>query len=112
MADVEEAKAALDKLAARLASADPAAKRKVGLDRTIACHLTDLDATFTGRLVGGEITELVRNDGGKGKIGLRLTSADLVALANGELGLTGAWSSGRVKIDASVFDLMKLRSLF
>lgn len=111
MATVEEARSALDALAARLASADPAAKRKVNLDRSLACHLTDLSATFTARLVGGEITEITRDDAGEGKISLRLTSDDLVALAEKKIGLTSAWTSGRVKIDASVFDLMKLRAL-
>ena len=111
MATFEEARSALDKLAARLASADPATKKKATLDRTLACHVTDLDATFTGRLVGGEIIDITHDDAGTGKISLRLTSDDLVSLADGSLRLTAAWTSGRVKVDASVFDLMKLRSL-
>jgi hypothetical protein len=34
-----------------------------------------------------------------------------VALVAGELNFGRAWATGRVKVGASVFDLMKLRSL-
>jgi hypothetical protein len=40
-----------------------------------------------------------------------VSSDDLVALMAGDLSFTNAWSSGRVKVDASVFDLLKLRNL-
>ena len=38
-------------------------------------------------------------------------SDDLVALLNGELPVASAWASGRVKLDASFLDLVKLRKL-
>jgi hypothetical protein len=38
-------------------------------------------------------------------------SDDLVSLANDELGAAKAWTSGRLKIDAGVFDLLRLRKL-
>jgi putative sterol carrier protein len=41
-----------------------------------------------------------------------MTSDDLLKLVDGELNMASAWASGRVKIDASVFDLLKLRSVF
>jgi putative sterol carrier protein len=41
-----------------------------------------------------------------------MTSDDLLKLVSGELAMGSAWATGRVKIDANVFDLIKLRSVF
>ncbi len=40
-----------------------------------------------------------------------MNSDDLLALTDGTLGLPAAWASGRVKLEAGILDLMKLRSL-
>jgi putative sterol carrier protein len=37
---------------------------------------------------------------------------DLVKLVAGELNMAAAWATGRVKVDASVRDIIKLRSIF
>ena len=44
-------------------------------------------------------------------ITVRVRSDDLIALAEGRLGFAGAWASGKVKVDASLTDLLRLRSL-
>jgi putative sterol carrier protein len=41
-----------------------------------------------------------------------MTSDDLVALVHGDLKMATAWATGRVKIDAGVRDLVRLRSIF
>jgi hypothetical protein len=41
-----------------------------------------------------------------------MSSDDLIKLVDQRLNLASAWTSGRVKIDARVFDLIKLRSVF
>ena len=38
-------------------------------------------------------------------------SDDLIALTDGELDFAKAWLSGRIKVEASVRDLLKLRSM-
>jgi putative sterol carrier protein len=40
-----------------------------------------------------------------------MASDDLLALTAGELDFTRAWASGRVKMEASIRDMLKLRSL-
>jgi putative sterol carrier protein len=80
-------------------------------DRTLACRVSDLDVAFHGRLKDGTIVDLADGDDPKAKLRLTSSSDDLVALVNGQLNVTSAWASGRVKIDASLFDLMKLRKL-
>jgi hypothetical protein len=43
---------------------------------------------------------------------LTMTSDDLLKLVAGELAMGSAWATGRIKIAASIFDLLKLRSVF
>jgi hypothetical protein len=111
VATVEECEAAMHKLADRLQSPDAAQTRGKMIDRTISCHLRDLGVTFGGRLHDGEIVDIRRTPTPDGQLKLVTTSDDLVALVDGRLNFAKAWASGRLKIDASVFDLIKLRSL-
>jgi hypothetical protein len=41
-----------------------------------------------------------------------MSSDDLVALVDGTLKMAPAWASGRVKVEAGVRDMLKLRSIF
>jgi putative sterol carrier protein len=111
MATVEDCRAALEKLAKRMADHAAASKQRLDFDRSIACRVTDLNVAFHGQLSGGEILGLTDGDDPRAKIKLTSSSDDLVALVNGQLNMTQAWTSGRIKIDAGVMDLLKLRKL-
>jgi predicted lipid carrier protein YhbT len=111
MATVEECRAALRGLAARLQADAAETKSKLDFDRTLACRVTDLNVAFHGRLSNGEIVDLADGDDPRAKLRLTASSDDLVALVNGKLNVASAWASGRVKIDASFLDLIKLRKL-
>ena len=110
MATIEECREALDKLAERISSGSSDGKAP-SLDRSLSCFIKDLDTGFHGRLVGGELRDIVDGHDPSAKIKLTVTSDDLVALTSGDLNFASAWASGRIKVDASVFDLLKLRSL-
>jgi hypothetical protein len=110
VATVEECEAAMHKLAERLRSPDAADARGKMLDRSISCHLPDLGVTFAGQLRGGEIHAIRQVTRPDGQIKLSTSSDDLLALVDGRLNFAKAWASGRLKVDASVFDLLKLRS--
>ena len=111
MATVQECEAAMHKLASRLRSPDAAEARGKMIDRSISCHLRDLDVTFGGRLHGGQILDIGRTVKPDGQIKLTMTSDDLLALVDGRLNFAKAWAAGRLKVDASVLDLLRLRSL-
>ena len=49
---------------------------------------------------------------GDAQIRLTMTSDDLLALVDGSLHLASAWATGRIKVEAGVRDLLKLRSIF
>jgi putative sterol carrier protein len=110
MATVAECRLALESLAARISSADSGNRRQT-LDRSLGCHLTDLDVHFRGRLNDGKLTDIAEDHDPKAQIRLAATSDDLIALTDGSLDFAKAWASGRLKVHASVFDLMKLRKM-
>ncbi|MEU2237032.1 MULTISPECIES: SCP2 sterol-binding domain-containing protein [Streptomyces] len=114
MATITECRGALDRLSDNLARADDGLRGAAALDRSLSCHITDLDTTFTGRLADGRI----RVDGtvegpprAKAQIRLAMTGDDLVAMVDGGLNFAKAWASGRVRLEAGFRDLLRLRSL-
>jgi len=111
MATVEECEAALVTVAARLARTDPAKRDQIE-ERAIACHIRDLDVTFVGQLRGGELQDIKQAAVSGEEITLSLTSDDLIALTDGRLKLAAAWATGRLRVNAGVRDLLKLRSFF
>ncbi|MGA4959596.1 SCP2 sterol-binding domain-containing protein [Streptomyces lavendulocolor] len=114
MATIDECRTALDRLAQDLTHADGAVRGAAALDRTLSCHVTDLDVTFTGRLAGGRLEVLDRVDGPppeRADVRLAMAGDDLVALVGGELNFARAWASGRIRLEAGFRDLLRLRSL-
>jgi hypothetical protein len=111
MATIDECRTALEGLAAKLARNAEEARTRLSLDRTLACLLTDLDVYFSGRLADGQVVNLSQSDDPSAKIRITTTSDDLVAIVDGSLSAASAWASGRLKLEASVLDLLKLRTL-
>jgi hypothetical protein len=93
-------------------AASPAA---AGLDRSLSCRLTDLGQVVLGRLTSGAIKDLnaVPDEPSLPKADIRLTMAsdDLVALTEGKLSFAPAWASGRIKFEAGLRDILRLRSV-
>ncbi|MFJ7198573.1 MULTISPECIES: SCP2 sterol-binding domain-containing protein [unclassified Streptomyces] len=114
MATMAECRSALDKLSDSLAGADGDVRSAAALDRSLSCHIKDLDITFTGRLADGRIQVLDTVEGPpreKAEIRLAMTGDDLVAMVDGDLNFAKAWASGRVRLEAGFRDLLRLRSL-
>jgi hypothetical protein len=111
MASVEECRQALDRLAARLADREPD-RRKSGFNRSLGCRVRDLDVDFRGRFADGLLTDIEQGGDPRAQIRLTIASDDLVKLVDGQLKLASAWATGRMRVDASVRDMMRLKSLF
>lgn len=111
MATDKECRAALERLAARLATVDGDEHRHNTFDRSMSCLVPDLNVTFSGALSDGQINGITTEPAPKAQVRLTVGSDDLVALTDGELDFGRAWLSGRVKVEASVRDLLKLRSM-
>src|SRR3712207_861278 len=108
---MDECMTALKRILGDLA-ANPAAE---GLDRGLSCRLTDLQRVVLGRLSAGAIRDLRAVPDGpdvpKADIRLTMTSDDLVALTDGRLSFAPAWATGRVKLEAGLRDLLRLRKI-
>jgi hypothetical protein len=97
-----------------MASAEGDVRTAAALDRSLSCRITDLDITFVGRLRGGRIEVLDTLQGPppeRAQIRLTMSGDDLVSMVNGELNFAKAWGSGRVKLEAGLRDLFRLRTL-
>ncbi len=114
MADHEECRAALEQLSQNLARAGGNVQQAAAVDRTLSCWITDLDLTFTGVLREGRIQELAEAPGApaaRADIRLAMAGDDLLALVGGRLNFASAWATGRVKLEAGIRDLLRLRTL-
>jgi hypothetical protein len=111
VATLQECEQALRSLADRLAAVDPEQRARYVVERTVSCNVTDLGVVFAGRLDGAGLTDVRRTDDTSAQVRLAASSDDLIALSEGEMGVPSAWATGRLKIEASVLDLLKLRSL-
>ncbi|MEZ0066499.1 hypothetical protein ABIA32_002511 [Streptacidiphilus sp. MAP12-20] len=114
MATALECREALTTFSENLGKASGNARAAAQLDRSLTCWITDLDITFAGRLRDGRIHDLVETPGKpaeRAQIRLAMAGDDLVAMVDGSLHFAKAWGSGRVKVEASIFDLLKLRGL-
>ena len=112
MTSAEECRAALQKLAGRLSELSPAERDQYFGNRTISVTIPDLDVTFVTVLGTGNdpVREAVP---GEPPADIRMTakSDEVVALAEQPMNIARAWMTGRIKIEASMKDLFRLRRL-
>jgi predicted lipid carrier protein YhbT len=83
------------------------------VDRKVSCRVTDLDVTFITELGpdGAAPVRALNGQDGPAQIRLTARSDDLVALAADPGSFGRAWLTGRLKIEASLGDLFRLRKL-
>lgn len=114
MATIEECLGALDRLAENLSGASGELRSTAAPDRSLSCHVTDLDVTFVGHLRDGHLREVRSVEGvpeRRAEIALEMTGDDLVALVDGRLNFARAWASGRIRLKAGLRDVLRLRSI-
>jgi hypothetical protein len=107
VASEAECEAALRLLVEGLAGLDPDVRSKYVVDRTVSCRVPDLDVTWFAHLTDDGLVDVVR-EGGKAQVRLTVSSDDLVALVEGKLSVPTAVATGKVRVQASPFDLLRL----
>jgi hypothetical protein len=112
MASAEECRMALQKLAGRLSELSPDERDQYFGNRTISVAVPDLGVTYVTRLGGGNdpVHEAAPGDP-QADIRMTANSDEVLALAEQPMNIARAWMSGRVKIEASMKDLFRLRRL-
>jgi hypothetical protein len=116
VATKDECAAALDRLAVKLGGLGDGDRAKNSFERTVSCHIPDLAVTFYGTLKDARLVNVTSYDAPavapNGQIRLTIPSQDLLLLVDGGLSFVPAWTSGRIKVNASFSDLLKLRKIF
>jgi predicted lipid carrier protein YhbT len=110
----EEVEQRLRELIARLDHSDDGARslgRALPERRVLALRVPDLDHEFWTELDEGHLGEL--RDGPTGEPDIRVTASsdELVKVIDGKASLFSAYLAGRIRIEASLSDLLRLRKL-
>jgi predicted lipid carrier protein YhbT len=113
MASAEECREALQALTNRLGEMNPQDRASFFSNRSFSCYVTDLGVTFVTRITdqGAEPVKEAGPDEPPADIRLTGTSDDCVALAETPQNIARMWLSGRVKVQASLRDMLALRRL-
>jgi hypothetical protein len=113
MATAEECRSALESLVGRLAGLDAADRAAYLADRTLSCTVTDLGITFLTKLGpdgAGPVTDATGTDP-RANVRFSTSSDELLLIAADPGRFARSWLTGRVKVDASLSDLFRLRKL-
>ena len=114
VATATEVETKLEELIGRLAGDEGAAEelgRSLPDRRVLSVHVTDLDAEWWTTLNSGRMVELHRGPAEDADIRVRASSDDLISLIDGRGSLFSAYLAGRIRIEASFSDLLRLRRL-
>ncbi len=113
MTGIAECHAAIAQVSDRIMAVDEARRRRHIRQRSISITVPDLDTVFDMRLTPEGLHDVVTRGiaapAPRAQIGITVASDDLVDLAEDRLSPAKALVSGRVKLDASVSDMMRLR---
>jgi SCP-2 sterol transfer family len=113
MASVEECREALQALSRRLTEMSPQDRASYFGERSMSCQVTDLGVTFVTRFTdsGAEPVTEAKPDDPPADIRLTANSDDVISLSATPANIARMWLSGRVKVQASMRDLLALRKL-
>ena len=112
MATKAEVERQLGVLMARLDGNEANVRSAIPTRKVLRCLVPDLDAAWYSVVDQGHVSPPSETPpNGRADITLRVASDDLVDLVQGRTSFLSALTSGRIKVDASIFDLLRLRSL-
>ena len=113
MASAEECREALQALSTRLTEMSPHDRASYFGNRSMSCHVTDLDITFVTRFTNEGTTPVTeaKPDDPPADIRLAASSDDVISLSATPANIARMWIAGRVKVHASMRDLLALRKL-
>lgn len=111
MATVQQVEATIAGLIGRLDGVAPTSRAMLPSRRVIQTTCPDLDAKWYAEWRSGHLGEVtMESPSRRPDIRVVVDSDDLVALAEGRLNFATAYGDGRIRIDASMTDLLRLRA--
>ncbi len=111
MATEAECEQALRTLVDLLAKVPADVRAKHVLDRTVSCRVYDLGVTWSARLCDEGLVGLTSHDDAKAQVRLSVGSDDLIALIEGRQAVPSAFATGKVRVQASPLDMLRLTHL-
>jgi hypothetical protein len=113
MASAEECREALQALSGRLTEMSPNDRASYFGKRSMSCQVTDLGITFITRFTDKGADPVTEAEPGDPPADIRLTatSDDVISLSATPANIARMWLAGRVKVQASMRDLLALRKL-
>ena len=111
MATEADCDKALRTLVDMLARVPEDVRARYVLDRTVSCRVHDVGVTWSARLSDQGIVDLRTGDDSKAQVRLSVGSDDLIALVEGRQSVTAALATGRVRVQASPLDMLRLTNL-
>ena len=112
MATKAEVERQLGALMSRLDGNEANVRSAIPTRKVLRCQVADLGTSWYSVVENGHVSQPSETPpNGRADITLRLGSDDLVDLVEGRLTFLSAFTSGKVKVDASIVDLLRLRSL-
>ena len=113
MASKTEVEKQLRVLLGRLAENQESVRSAIPERKVLRCRVTDLGTDWHSVIEAGQVSppSQIPPDDGRVDITLRVGSDDLVDLIEGRLSFLSAFTSGKVKVDASIVDMLRLRAL-
>lgn len=113
MASRAEVGAALERLMARLAGNEAHVRAAIPGRKVFRCHVPDLESTWYAVIDDGHVSPPAQAPPADGHVDvtLQVNSDDLIDLVEERLTFLSAFLSGKVRVDASFTDLLRMRSL-
>jgi hypothetical protein len=113
MATAEECQQAFEKLINRLSELSPEDRDAFFSGRSFSCQVPDLDVTYVTRFGpnGADPVHLAAPGDARADVRLTASSDTVVDLSGNVSAFPRAWLSGKVKVQASMRDLLRLRKL-
>lgn len=111
MATVAEVDAVLAELMGRFEGVDSGTRAMLPSRRVVEARCPDLDLVRYAEWRDGELIVLDDPPAHRPDIRVTVDSDDLVAMAEGRLSFSRAYAGNRVRLDASMTDLLRLRAV-
>ncbi|HZD67449.1 MAG TPA: SCP2 sterol-binding domain-containing protein [Actinomycetes bacterium] len=113
MATKEEVSGAIERLMARLDGNEENVRSAIPGRKVMGCQVTDIGASWYSVIEDGHVSPPAEEPppGERVAVLLKLRSDDLVDLVEERVSFLSAFLSGKVRVDASLSDLLRLRTL-
>jgi len=111
VASVEEVEQALAALLQRLGDVDESTRALLPSHRTIEACCPDLDLVRHAEWRSGKMILIDEAPDGRSDIRISVRSDDLLDIASGALPFGRAYAANKLRLDASMTDLLRLRAV-